>query len=73
MICSWEWSSSSLTRSILDLLKNKTRPEAAAYEADAWVISERDLREKLKKEKAAKEAKEKVEVRTLTGLNFSFL
>lgn len=44
------------------LLKNKTRPEAAADEAAAWVVSEREMREKLKREKAAKEAREKVEV-----------
>lgn len=43
------------------LLKNKTRPEAAAYEAAGWVISEREMREKLKREKAAREAKEKAE------------
>lgn len=37
------------------LLKNKSRPEAAAEGAAAWVISERALRAKLKKEREAKE------------------
>ncbi|KAI9508031.1 hypothetical protein F5148DRAFT_1284490 [Russula earlei] len=37
------------------LLKNKSRPEAAAEGAAAWVIAERELREKLKKEREAKE------------------
>lgn len=37
------------------LLKNKSRPEAAAEGAASWVISERELREKLKKEREAKE------------------
>jgi len=37
------------------LLKNKSRPEAAAEGAAAWVITERELREKLKKEREAKE------------------
>ena len=45
-----------------DLLKNKSRPETAAHEAAAWVESERALREKLKKEREARELKEKQEV-----------
>ena len=45
-----------------DLLKNKSRPEAAAAEAAEWVESERALREKLKKEREARELKEKEEV-----------
>lgn len=40
---------------VLDLLKNKSRPEAAASEAAAWVVSERALKEKIKKEKEVKE------------------
>ncbi|EIN11141.1 P-loop containing nucleoside triphosphate hydrolase protein [Punctularia strigosozonata HHB-11173 SS5] len=43
------------------LLKNKTRPEEAANGAAAWVISEREMKVKLKKEKEAREAKEKAE------------
>jgi chaperone BCS1 len=46
-----------------DLLKNKSRPEAAADGAAAWVISERELREKLKKEREAKERELEKEVR----------
>ena len=45
------------------LLKNKSRPECAASAAAAWVVSERELRERLKKEKEARELKEKLEVR----------
>ncbi|KAJ7892609.1 P-loop containing nucleoside triphosphate hydrolase protein [Mycena leptocephala] len=45
------------------LLKNKSRPEAAAMEAAAWVVSEREMRERLQKEKEAKETREKAEVR----------
>ena len=45
-----------------DLLKNKSRPEAAAKEAAQWVISERELRERLKREKEEKERKERLEV-----------
>jgi chaperone BCS1 len=37
------------------LLKNKSRPENAAEGAAAWVITERELREKLKKEREVKE------------------
>lgn len=44
------------------LLKNKTRPEAAVSEAAAWVVSEREMREKLKREKAVREAREKADV-----------
>ncbi|KAJ7065335.1 P-loop containing nucleoside triphosphate hydrolase protein [Mycena amicta] len=43
------------------LLKNKTRPRECVDEVAAWVIQERETREKLKKEKAEKEAKEKKE------------
>ncbi|KAJ7457828.1 P-loop containing nucleoside triphosphate hydrolase protein [Mycena latifolia] len=43
------------------LLKNKSRPEAAAMEAATWVVSEREMRERLQKEKEAKESREKVE------------
>lgn len=49
--------------SSLDLLKNKSRPEAAAEGAAAWVITERELREKLKKEREAKERELEKEVR----------
>ena len=45
-----------------DLLKNKSRPETAANDAAARVESERALREKLKKEREARELKEKQEV-----------
>lgn len=51
-----------LLRSTTDLLKNKSRPEAAAQEAAAWVQSERAMREKLKREREARELKEKLEV-----------
>ncbi|KAL1714742.1 hypothetical protein EV715DRAFT_266395 [Schizophyllum commune] len=48
------------------LLKNKTRPRECVDEVAAWVISERETREKIKAEKAkaereAKEAKDKKE------------
>lgn len=43
------------------LLKNKSRPECAASGATAWVVSERELRERLKKEREARELKEKLE------------
>ncbi|EJD05988.1 P-loop containing nucleoside triphosphate hydrolase protein [Fomitiporia mediterranea MF3/22] len=43
------------------LLKNKSRPEAAAEGAAAWVISEREMRERLQREREAREMKEKLE------------
>jgi len=43
------------------LLKNKSRPEAAAEGAAAWVVTERELREKLKKEREAKEREQEKE------------
>lgn len=43
------------------LLKNKSRPEAAAEEAAGWVVSEREMRERLRKEREARELKEKLE------------
>lgn len=45
-----------------DLLKNKSQPEAAASGAAEWVITEREMRERLQREKEAKELKEKLEV-----------
>ena len=46
----------------LDLLKNKSRPEDAANLAAAWVVREREMKERLRKEREARELKEKVEV-----------
>lgn len=43
------------------LLKNKSRPEAAAEGAAGWVITERELREKLKKEREVKEREQEKE------------
>ena len=47
----------------VDLLKNKSRPEAAASGAADWVKSEREMRERLKREREAREVKEQEEVR----------
>ena len=47
---------------LLDLLKNKSRPQEAADGAAAWVIAEREMKERLKKEREARELKEKLEV-----------
>lgn len=47
---------------LVDLLRNKSQPESAAEGAAAWVVSEREMRERLKKEKEARELKEKLEV-----------
>ncbi|KJA22832.1 hypothetical protein HYPSUDRAFT_87183 [Hypholoma sublateritium FD-334 SS-4] len=47
------------------LLKNKTRPTECVDEVADWIISERETREKLKKEKAEREAKEKKEAEEL--------
>lgn len=38
-----------------DLLKNKSRPEEAARNAAEWVVSEREMRERLKREREQKE------------------
>lgn len=46
------------------MLRNKSQPEAAANDAAAWVVSERELRERLRKEKEARELKEKLDVST---------
>ncbi|KAG6828504.1 hypothetical protein H0H92_007780 [Tricholoma furcatifolium] len=43
------------------LLKNKTRPRECVDEVADWIVQERETREKLKKEKAEREAKEKQE------------
>lgn len=46
----------------IDLLKNKSRPEEAAAGAAAWVVSEREMKERMRKEREARELKEKIEV-----------
>lgn len=46
-----------------DLLKNKSRPEAASDGAAEWVKSEREMRERLEREREAREVKEKADVR----------
>lgn len=43
------------------LLKNKARPRECVEEVAAWIVEERERREKLKKEKEEKERKEKEE------------
>ncbi|KIJ18559.1 hypothetical protein PAXINDRAFT_70788 [Paxillus involutus ATCC 200175] len=43
------------------LLRNKSQPEAAATGAAVWVVSEREMKERLKKEKEAREIKEKLD------------
>lgn len=48
--------------SVIDLLKNKSRPEAASEGAAEWVKSEREMRERLKREREAREIKEKLDV-----------
>ncbi|KIK99391.1 hypothetical protein PAXRUDRAFT_533084 [Paxillus rubicundulus Ve08.2h10] len=56
------------------LLRNKSQPEAAATGAAVWVVSERDMKERLRKEKEARELKEKLDVSAQRGsepLNFS--
>ena len=47
--------SSLLTRENTDLLKSKSSPEKAASAAAAWVVAEREMRERLKKERELKE------------------
>ena len=42
----------------LDLLKHKAQPEAAANGVEAWVKSEREMRERLQREKDAREVRE---------------
>jgi mitochondrial chaperone BCS1 len=43
------------------LLRNKTRPEAAAMEAAGWVIAEREMRERLRREKELREKRRREE------------
>lgn len=48
---------------ILDLLKHKAQPEAAADGIELWVQAEREMRERLQREKEARETREKALVR----------
>jgi hypothetical protein len=41
-----------------DLLKHKAQPDAAADGVEAWVKSEREMRERLQREKDAREVRE---------------
>lgn len=58
---------------LVDLLRNKSQPEAAAEGAAAWVVGEREMRERLKKEKEARELKEKLEVSARRKFTFAEL
>lgn len=44
---------------MIDLLKHKAQPEAAANGIEGWVQAERMMRERLQKEKQARELREK--------------
>jgi len=46
------------------LLKNKSQPEVAANDAAKWVVTEKEMQERLKREKEEKDAKDKIEVKT---------
>jgi chaperone BCS1 len=48
---------------LADLLKNKAQPELAANGVLEWIEKERKMRERLMKEKAAREQREKALVR----------
>jgi len=48
---------------VIDLLKHKAQPEAAASGIEGWVEAERKMRERLQKEKQARELREKALVR----------
>ena len=52
----------------IDLLKHKAQPEAAANGVEAWVKSEREMRERLQREKDAREVREQA----LVGFLFLF-
>ena len=43
---------------MIDLLKHKAQPEAAANGVESWVKSEREMRERLQREKDAREVRE---------------
>ena len=49
-----------------DLLKHKAQPEAAANGVEAWVKSEREMRERLQREKDAREVREQALVSFLS-------
>ena len=57
---------------LIDLLKHKAQPEAAANGVEAWVKSEREMRERLQREKDAREVREQALVSFLF-LSFFFL
>jgi mitochondrial chaperone BCS1 len=50
-------------------LKHKAQPEAAANGVEAWVKSEREMRERLQREKDAREVREQA----LVGFFFLLL
>jgi mitochondrial chaperone BCS1 len=52
------------------LLKNKTRPENAATGATEWVKSEREMKERLAREREEKERKERLDVSCIGSVYF---
>ena len=57
---------------LIDLLKHKAQPEAAANGVESWVKSEREMRERLQREKDAREVREQALVSFLS-LSFLFV
>ena len=58
---------------VADLLKHKAQPEAAANGVEAWVKSEREMRERLQREKDAREVREQALVSFLLLLLLNML
>ena len=58
---------------LIDLLKHKAQPEAAANGVESWVKSEREMRERLQREKDAREVREQALVSFLSLSLFSLL
>ena len=52
------WEHLLINTCFVDLLKHKAQPEAAANGVEAWVKSEREMRERLQREKDAREVRE---------------
>ena len=58
MVSFFFWEYLLINTCFVDLLKHKAQPEAAANGVEAWVKSEREMRERLQREKDAREVRE---------------
>jgi hypothetical protein len=68
LLCNWSGVGGNITETfcapiLIRSAQQQVQPECAANYAAAWAVSEREMRERLRRERDAREGKEKIDVR----------